>query len=322
MMESTATGFPLANAGQVEAERAALKHFDEPGSQWGGADCTKVLSDWFPRLQERVRKRKNADADLWDYQEEIGDAFWILNGLREAFSGNVNRTLYDAVQDEIWAWPNDKDLLWPPIDKWRHEHSPADVKQLTSALAEYVERPWLQHNIIDGAAINAFLFDALSSATHLYRMGAFGRADWAHMLRFMGWHPVLSQISGLFLSLIFFPFLKWIMFPGISAILLLQGYNTAAEVVCGVWIAFVLYGLVTLRGRRARRKDADRTTAAIGMAWEHSRGIVINPTRLRELVLDAEQKVWTYPSVLHTLIDRAIQRDPTAMLTRKMPASI
>jgi hypothetical protein len=302
----------LDHSAQAEVERAAIKRFDEPGSQWGGEDCKLILRDLFPRLLALARKRQSADVTVSEYQDEIDDNFLILNELREAFSGKVNRTLYDLVQDDLWVWPSDKELLWLPFDKWRHNLSPADTTRLANALSSYVERPWLQHNLIDGAAINAFLFSAMSSALELPRMGAFGRTDWAYMLRKFGsrMHPVLILLFGLFIGWIVVPFLKWITVPAIAASLMLLGYHMAAEVTFGLWVSFVIYGLVTLKGRRKRKRDAEATTSAMRMAWEHSCGEVINPARLRELVLDAEQKgAIDYPPVLHTLIERAIQRD-------------
>jgi hypothetical protein len=243
----------------------------------------------------------------------------ILDGLRWAFSRNVNRTLYDAVQDPIWSWPGKWELLYPPLKQWRGNSSPVDAEELANRLTTYIEYPWLQHNIIDGAAINAILFSALSSAMDLYRMGAFGPTDWAFMLRKLGFdfRPFWYAFINVVLSWIVFPVLQWIMLPAVAAVLMYTQHDIAAEIVFGLWIAYLLLRLVTLRGRRHKRKDADRTTRAMRAAWEHSCGEVINPTRLRELLLDAEQKgAINYPSVLHTLLDRAIQRDPTALRTR------
>ncbi len=306
---------PFDCRAREEVERTILACFDEVERQWGGEDCKKILRDWFPRLLERTSKRKGADADVSDYKWEIEDAFPILEGLRDAFSRNER---CDSARNGIWAWPTERELQFPPKEWLSDGTSPADTEQLTRAVEYYIECPWLQHNTIDGAAINAFLFSALSSAVRLYRLGAFGRTDWAYVLRGTGsnLHPVLDQLVGLFLAWIFFPVLKWIMLPAISVILVVEGYNTAAEVTFAVWISFLLYGLVTLKGRSRRKKDADRTTGAMRLAWEHSCGCVINPARLRELVVDAEQKgAINYPPVLHTLIDRAIQRDPTALRT-------
>jgi len=271
-------------------------------------------------LLERARQRKGANVSTSDYEDEIADAAWPLDELREAFSVNMNRTLFNSVQDRIWAWPREWELQYPPLKQWRGNSSPVNTEELANELTKYIERPWLQHDIIDGAALNAFLFSALSSAMDLYRLGAFGPTDWAFMLRKFGYdlHPFWYALINVVLSWIVFPVLRWIMLPAAAAALMYVEQVLAAEIVFGLWIAYVVLRLATFRGRRRKKKEADRTTSAMRAAWEHSCGEVINPTRLRDLVVDAEQKgAINYPSVLHTLLDRAIQRDPTALFTSK-----
>ncbi len=315
---------PLDHFTQDAVEKAAIDRFREPGNQWGGEDCKRILRDWFPRLLERVRRRGGAYATAGDYEEEIDDVVWILEWLRNAFAANIDRTLCDTVQDPIWVRPSEKQLLFPP-DTWRRRSdSPADTEDLKKCLSEYVERPWLQHNIIDGAAINTFLFSALSHAMDLYRMGAFGPTDWAYFLWKSGsrMRQFWRHIASLCIGKIVIPFLKWLLLPTIAAALMWAQYDMPAKVIFGVWIIFLLFSLVTLKRGRRQKKDADRTIGAMRLAWQCSCAEVINPSRLRELVVDAEQKgAIDYPPVLHTLIDRAIQRDPTALHTRKMPAS-
>ena len=49
-------------------------------------------------------------------------------------------------------------------------------------------------------------------------------------------------------------------------------------------------------------------------AWAAARGSTINPSRLKELVREAEDRGVVYRPVLYTLIDRAMHRDPAAMI--------
>jgi hypothetical protein len=314
---------PLNYLTQARAEKAAIDRFREPGNQWGGEDCKRILRAWFPRLLERVQRRRGTYATAGDYEEEIDDVVWILEWLRNAFSANIDRTLCDTVQEAIWIWPSEKQLLFPP-DTWRRRsNSPADTENLKKYLSEYVERPWLQHNVIDGAAINALLFSALSHAMDLYRMGAFGPTDWVHFLWKSGsrMRPFWRHLAGLCIGKIVIPFLKWLLLPTIAAVLMWTQYDMPAEVIFGVWIVFLLFSLGTLKRGRSQKKDADRSVGAMRLAWQCSCAEVINPSRLRELVVDAEHKgAIDYPTVLHTLIDRAILRDPTALHTRKMPS--
>jgi hypothetical protein len=53
---------------------------------------------------------------------------------------------------------------------------------------------------------------------------------------------------------------------------------------------------------------------ALLKAWSAARGNVINPPRLKELVLAAEDSGAVLASALHAVIDRAISREPSALL--------
>lgn len=329
-MSTTTPDETLLNyADHSAVERAAIARFDELSCQWGGEDCKKILHDWFPQLLARVRKQKNDEARTTDYQEEINDAARILVELRDAFSVNVDRPNCNTVQDGIWSWPSERGLKFLS-ERWhrtRHSESwlpgatsPTDNKILARELSGYVERPWLQHNIIDGAAINAFLFSALSAAMDLDRMGAFGPTDWGYMLRKLGYsgHRFWSELFGIVLQWIVLPLLKWTMVPVVATSLFFAGYQTYGEVFLGIWIVFIIYALATLKSRRNRRKEACGTIGAMRAAWEYSCGEIISPKRLRELVIAAEDKgAIEYPPILHTLIERAIRRDATAFQTRK-----
>jgi hypothetical protein len=137
-------------------------------------------------------------------------------------------------------------------------------------------------------------------------------------------------------------FLRWIMLPAIAVGLSIMGYETGAGIAMGVWLVYLLYRLVTVPRRRRSRielqkkqETASQMIAAIKKAWQYSNDAVINPCRLKELVLAAEQQYSAtftpelvmvleaknqgalFKPVLHTLIDRAIQRDPTVLLTRR-----
>ena len=60
-------------------------------------------------------------------------------------------------------------------------------------------------------------------------------------------------------------------------------------------------------------EQADEVIKAMMKAWVAARGVTINPSRLKELVVAAEERGAIFRPVLHTIIDRTIQRDPTAL---------
>jgi hypothetical protein len=199
--------------------------------------------------------------------------------------------------------------------------------------------------VIDGAAINALLFSSLTSIIALHDSGElFGRANLSYVLAEGNIPKMLGIGMGLTVGRFF---LRWIMLPAIAVGLSVMGYETGASVAMGVWIVYLLYRLVTVPRRRRSRMElqkkqetASQMIAAIMKAWQYSNDVVINPRRLKELVVAAEQHYSAtftpelvlaleaknqgalFKPVLHTLIDRAIKRDPTALPTRRQSASL
>lgn len=306
-MEGDATQSDKTSA----VEKSALQRIS--GDSTGGSEFRQILRDWFPRLREQVVGRKGADADLSDYEREIEDTFPILESIRWAFI--ANERLNAPVRASLWAWPTDTELLIRP--KAWNGTSPADADKLADALSDYIERPWLQHNLIDGAAINALLFSALAYWRELHLMMVSGLSfmlSGGNQLRMLWITPVL-RVAG-FLA-------RWIMLPALAMGLAAAGYEKGANIAIGLWIVYLLYRLVMMLRRKGRRygEEAGEAVAATMIAWQYSNGSVINPSRLKQLVLAAEQKGAAFKPVLHTLIDRAIQRDPTALVTRKATVS-
>src|SRR4029079_6171534 len=123
---------------------------------------------------------KGMEANASDYECDLTDASSVLEDIRNALSFGEQPT-NRRVRGSLWAWPTEKALVSRPKE-WKST-SPADVDRLTDAIARYIERPWLQHNVIDGAAINGLLFSTLASTIELYNTGElFGRPNWSYVL--------------------------------------------------------------------------------------------------------------------------------------------
>lgn len=88
----------------------------------------------------------------------------------------------------------------------------------------------------------------------------------------------------------------------ICAILFIELSEVAPSNVTSAFIRWVTW---TLRKSR---------TDAMSRAWQASLGRVINASDLKERVLVAERLGATYPPILQSLIDRAVVRDPNAMI--------
>jgi len=284
-------------------EERALQDF--PNEEAGGWECQKVLRDWFPQLRERAGQ----DAE---YRRAVWDAVEVLKELRLAFCADED---WEKPQPRgrLWRWPSENAALTPPEPSW------FSVEHLDSALSGYLKRPWLQHNAIDLSAMNALLFTELSAFAEQVRVGAiFGATNWSYL--FSG-GSVLKQLGLAIFGQITKFIAAWIMLPVVAITFMAYGQETSAFIAVGLWTVYVLYRLLTLparlrlqKARRAAAEKAQDMLRTMMAAWAAARGRTINPSRLKELVREAEDRGVVYRPVLHTLINRAMHRDPAAMI--------
>jgi hypothetical protein len=274
-------------------EKSAQEGFGE-GREWGGGECRQILRDWFPRLLERVAERNGAEADISDYKREIDDAFPVLEGMRSAFCFN-ELPPSGSTRYRLWAWPTEQALHSRPKEWSKGVTSPADADRLADALADYIERPWLQHNAIDGAAINALMFSTLASTMELHETGELiGRPNWSYILS----ERNVFKMLGIGVALRVCPLLmRWMMLPAVAMGLSAFGHEMAAGFVLILWLGYLLYRLVTFPARRQtlrtlqkKKEAAAQTIVTMMKAWQYSNGPVINPSRLKELALAAESE--------------------------------
>jgi hypothetical protein len=252
--------------------------------------------------------RKQVDPDTPEYRQLISDAVRVLEELRTGVGGVfwLDEIIADRKRTgryNLWAWPSDAE-----VEEWAYRGTGrAGFNDLDNALADYLKRPWLQHDAIDISAINACLVTELAELA---------LPHWSFI--FVG-RNVLAQ-AGLALIGRLIGFLAaWIMLPALAVGLLVRSHETEAIVVFMIWGLYIAYRIIKIparwRARKLRKKVAE-CVAAMVKAWHAARGRTINPSRLKELVLTAEERGATFPSVLHTIIDRAIDRDPTALIRR------
>lgn len=273
----------------------------------GGLDCEVILRDWLTRL---------SDVDSRGYEVEVVRATHLLRQIQEALQWRNN----EAQCSRLWIWPN-PNVGHSLLPETAHEVDlPVDSEGLDQALGAYFNREDLHHPLIDASAINAMLFAALVNHARNTRNGlAVGEVNWAYIF---GGNSVLAEY-GLKLSWrLIHVILKWILPPALGVFLLASDLRTAAALTFILWFIYVAFRLITLptwwRQRSRRREIFEQNWKiihALKAAWMSANGSTINPRRLRERVIETEQLGFVYPPALHTLIDRAVQRDPTALVT-------
>jgi len=304
-------------------EQSALDRFREEA---GGMECQQILRDWFPRLWKSVAERGAPDAS--EYRSDVEDACCVLEGIRWAFraddlesreKSNYSKRLVEGpVGGRLWIWPTEQALQNPPVD-WA-DKGPLNVNFLEGELTTYLEHRRLQHDRIDSAAINALLFSDLAACVAGYQSGhLIGRPNVSYILSDGDPLKLLWITPAIWMSRFV---ASWVMLPAISIALAAAGYQRGAILFLALWCLYLLFRLIRIparwRARSIRRKSEEKASqilAIMGQAWRASRGSVMNPTRLKELVLAAEASGVTYRPILHTLLDRAITREPTALIT-------
>jgi hypothetical protein len=292
----------------VSVEEQALKGFS--GDWPGYEECRRILADWLERARER------AGEDDAKYRMEVWQAVRILNRIRAAMAparrdqGNPPR---------IWAWPKELARGETPSD-WAGKDQASYIEELDAALAEYIRHVWLQHDVIDASAINALLFTELADGIENSRRGTiFGSPNWSYL--FSG-RSIITQVLLARVGSVFGFLGRWVVVPLLTVAFGQAGYPGLAMFALGGWLLYIAYRLFTMPTRRRLRKarhDAegkiDAAVQSMTLAWLAANSRTINPTRLKQLVLMVEERGFVYRPVLHTLIDRAIQRDPTALAT-------
>lgn len=302
---------PSEGGERQTVETSALEEFssDSPGDR----ECQQILQSWFSLLHQR------SCGDLSEYRRDVWAAVGVLRSIRDALWlnwGKIDPAVKRTTPDQLWAWPGEDALKQRP-GSW-YDRSPAAIDQLDHALAEYLKRPWLQHNTIDISAINALLFTDLAVTIDDVKTGVmFGSPNWSYIL---SGGNMFAQLGLMLVGRVIGFLAAWVLLPAVAVALHSFGYEVGALITIGVWGLYVLYRVVMIparwRSRSAKRKAAqkiDEVTAAMMKTWYAARHSTINPIRLRELIRDAEERGALVRPVLHTLLDRAIQRDPTAL---------
>jgi len=288
-----------------------------PRDSLGSYECRVILDEWFNRASKAFGK------DISRYNEEIWDASVILRGLRDKMSLDKRDSrafiseemrLTGRLQARLWLRPDN------PLYTGASIVGVDRISDLEKPLTEYLNKRSLQSDLIYASIINYLLFWKLANLSYQIRSGEItGRINWGAVL---GEGNFLAEIGlNIAFSAIQF-FLRWLMLPLFAWALAFYGYEQQAIIPLGLWAFYLLFRLIRTPARWRKRKAAQKTMEeankyfdALYKAWSASCGPMINPGRLRELILKVEEYGLVLPPILYTIIDRAIQRDPTALLT-------
>lgn len=291
------------------------------GDDYGQNQCRRILSDWRPILlkhAEVVWKDVYGATDndfVFEFERQCYSANKILEDIQFGLLSHVTSEWREENVGTLWYVQSHHNVNTRP-DNWTH-CSPVGASRLVQATASYLEKPWLQHNFIDWAIINASLFNEFVSLNDDLKSGLLlGKINWAYLIAGEVFEKqVLWEVG---LALLGF-LVRWIVPPAAVIALLILDYKKAAAILGGLWAIYVLLrfvGLIVGWGeRRVQRTQVKKNTEmldALIAVWLFTNSDVINPKRLREILVEADQRGVGFgvPAVVYSLVDRAIERDP------------
>jgi len=278
--------------------------------------------------------------------ERLGDAYSLLNeiqfcvrpqsfeGLWAGRSGGDPRAEAAAVMAEHLVWKR-HDPIRAFQEGLDSEHMPhVDKDGLIRACADYLQRPWLRHPIIDWILVDILITTEITSfgehiKERLFPFAKNGLGVNDSYLTCRGNFDKMDEIarSELRDRAILRIFLGFV--APISAIIgaFYFGWMGPAVVLTGLYGVFVA-GLIAVKlaqGVRRRfgtpRPDPDAVAVALWSemhkVWQSLEGPVVNPTLIRELLVKSQDKGAAWEMSVYSLIDRTITVDPAVWVVRQ-----
>ncbi len=265
----------------------------------------------FDHLIPKIRRSAEKDCLSADgYDLRLQEAEQIVDDIAFALSVRWR----EQKQGWIWFNPTVNNLNLRP-DTW-DDVSPVDTSRLDNVTARYLQRPWMQLNLLDWYILNGYVFDEAARLADAIKSGqAIGITNWAHIfsdgdiVKTIYWRAAF-QIAK-FLA-------RWILVPAIIIAINYVGFHETAK-----WIA-IPYGIyliihVTLFPRRYFRRKAltkelkewQDSLECLVRIYQSSSSEVFSPSRLRDLTANSESGHLVLRPAVYSILDRAIERDPS-----------
>ena len=305
-------------------ETHRLRFGSTPGETVPSGTSTQlrgIFESLIPKIREYASSRRLGTSR---YSSLLDDAEGVIFDLTCAMNKYREETPQTEPYDRLCHRLTIEYVINRP-EAWR-DVSPVDARDLDHATARYLKRPWMQSDRIDWILINAFIFDTLARwATSLTRTAPWSlRSDRfdRYFVTFWLSIPLVMLVAYLFegdVAALGYGTIYGVAVRGISAIwavltLLWIVFCTAYVVYLSVsarqkLISYLWHGLPS--GRRVNKARVIRLLRRLYTVSSHE---TINPSRLREQLVAAEEEGIMITPAVYALVDRAVQRD-AAVLT-------
>jgi hypothetical protein len=262
------------------------------------------------RIQERLIRhlRDNALSMNWtesQYEQAIDEATDTLDDIILAMKANWR----DFRRDEIWYSPDFSQVDRP--NDWT-DSSPIDPEELDRATSSYLTKPWMQLNTIDWYILNSFIYDGYLRLLEDFRSGrVLGKTNWAYA--FSGGKYLRTLRYQLLLGCAKF-FFRW-LFPAAVIALLYFSFESrqTATLLGALYIAvrliFLPKRLIQRRSLKKKALDIGNKLEVLAKLYQSTSATTINPTRLREKLVSAENFGVVLRPAVYSIVDKAIMRD-------------
>ncbi|MFZ5996901.1 MAG: hypothetical protein ACOYW7_05375 [Nitrospirota bacterium] len=266
-----------------------------------------------------VSIREGIDSD--EFRERLNQSEYVRSQIYHALN-----TYARTEKETFFPIPYNVDLNLHK-NEW-DDVSPVDRRDLENAATEYLKRPWMQSAKMDWYLLNGFIFDEfaryrdeLVSGRLLAEYGDVyynfirhfidAKGDGSLMMKQtmyrLAWSAGINAI-------------RWVAFPLVIYLLYAYEYEKAAAWIGVPYLIYIAFYILAFpfrfRRKRLRNKKVKEVTELderLARLYHCCRTKTINPTILKEMVQDAERNKIVISPVVHSVLDRAIQRDPAVL---------
>lgn len=303
---------------KIEQEfKAGQEHPEESEAEQSEAaeglrtQASFVMRQWADGVGEvRERALLRTDLTAQRYQDLLTRYLRVLQRLYEALHTNYLSHKDKEAPQCFWERQPFHELRLKDATRGID----VDKSDLLNAAAFYLSEPDVRTNRLDWIVLDAIVFTELEAwGDYVFMRRADTEINWAATFadRRLGKYLLLTLVVSLVRIA-----LRFVVWPVIAYYLFINGDETWAFVILGLWALYLVLRLLTLPSRfRARRKGVDRLrylTELYGMLGERT----ISPRKLKETVERAAAAGVALDGSVFSIVDRIVARDPTAFIPR------
>lgn len=282
----------------------------------------ETVLELFNELREVIRTASIRDGiDSEEFRKRLNQSEYVVSQLYHALNAYAKHD-----KETFFSIPYNIDLNLRKSE-W-DDITPIDKTSLENVASEYLKRPWMQLGRIDWYLLNGFIFDEFARFRNEAVSGQLLAQYGDFYFNFVRPFIAAKNDSDLLFKQTIYRLiwaigvncLRWVIFPLLIYFLYSFEYEKAATWIGIPYVIYIAYFILTFPFRFWRKrvlnkkiKEITELDEKLARLYTACRGKTINPTLLKEMIRDAERNKIVIRSVVHSVLDRAIQRDPAVL---------